>query len=287
MTGFSSASCNSQEILLTDSDSAKIDSLIEILKLNEHCLLVKFGYDAVTAIETKKGIVVIDAGISTGLAFKYRQIVEKEFGNKDFVNLIITHFHPDHYGGESVFPESKIIGQANSIQEISESEANPDKKKNRLKNIVKDYDSKLDAFEPNSKDWIEAFTQKIRYLMAYNDVVNNVPVRKPEILFKDSLDMDMENVTFELLCFGSFHSMSDILIYLPELKILFVGDLFSRYGRPSSDSKLKIRKAQCFKSVNWLEKRMNQIEKIVTGHGEILSADDLKTFNQKLLKQEF
>ncbi|MBK6965518.1 MAG: hypothetical protein IPH20_16725 [Bacteroidales bacterium] len=51
-----------QEVSLSDDISGEIDSLIEIRKVNKDCSLINFGYDAITAINTSKGIVVIDAG---------------------------------------------------------------------------------------------------------------------------------------------------------------------------------------------------------------------------------
>jgi len=83
--------------------SDNVDEYIKVNKLNNKAIMVNMGYNAVIAINAKKGIVVIDAGISNSLTAKYRKIIEKEFNRKDFANLINTHSHWDHTGGNQVF----------------------------------------------------------------------------------------------------------------------------------------------------------------------------------------
>jgi len=275
--------CHSPEVSASDVTSQKIDSLIEILKINEQCLLIKFGTDAITALKTKKGIVVVDAGISSGLTARYRKIIENEFQGNDFIFVINTHGHPDHNGGNLIFSESSIIGHVNSFQDMSEQWTNMGKRANHLNKIVDDYELQLKASDPDKKEWDEIFTQKIKYLNAYYDARNSVAVKQPDITFSDSLTINLEDVTLEMKYFGKCHSNSDILIYIPEMAILFNGDLFSKYGRPSIDSKLIPDYKRWQQSVYWTEKRMNRIEKIIDGHGQVLSTDDLKAFNSKMM----
>jgi glyoxylase-like metal-dependent hydrolase (beta-lactamase superfamily II) len=62
--------------------------------------------------------------------------------------------------------------------------------------------------------------------------------------------------------------------------MLFTGDLFSRYGRPHFDFN-EMKKNERWNYVKeWLLKRVDEIDKIVTGHGKILSRDDLESFIQ-------
>ena len=82
--------------------------------------------EAVSAIATKKGIVVIDSGMNPPLTAIYRRIIEKEFNRHDFAFLINTHSHHDHILGNSVFPEAKVIGQANSREESRQQLQSPD-----------------------------------------------------------------------------------------------------------------------------------------------------------------
>ena len=64
---YSFSGCSSKRISLSNIDSQKVDSLIKVQKVNDRTIIVNFGYDAITAIKTEQGIVLVDAGISTAL----------------------------------------------------------------------------------------------------------------------------------------------------------------------------------------------------------------------------
>ena len=61
-----------------------------------------FGAEAITAINTENGIVVVDAGISTALTQKYRRKIEQEFQHGHFSYIINTHADHDHYREQHV-----------------------------------------------------------------------------------------------------------------------------------------------------------------------------------------
>ncbi|RIH64170.1 MBL fold metallo-hydrolase [Mariniphaga sediminis] len=262
-----------------------IDSLIQINRINDNTIMALFGSDAITAINTDKGIVLIDAGISTGLTSKFRDRIKTKFQCDNFVYVINTHAHHDHNRGNSVFNKSKIVGHENSLKEIKNQWEDPEKVKSTVGKIIKEYDLELQKYEQNSEEWDNAFKQKTRYQNSYNDIENLTPIMKPNITFSDSLNIDMRNITFELKYFGKCHSMSDILIYVPELKLLFTGDLMFQYGRPSMNNKTMSDKDLWVKAIRWLEKRMYNIDNVIGGHGQIMSIDDLKSFNKKMLEQ--
>lgn len=257
----------------------QIESFIKTEKLNNRTILIRMGYDAVTSISTQKGIVVIDAGISTGLTEKYRKIIENEFKKSDFAYLINTHGHIDHTGGNSVFAGAVIVGHENCIDEISEQWKDPEKVKTSLRKILNDYDRELDNLAPETNEWNSVFCQKARYQYAYNDVLNNRIVTKPDLTFSDSLNLDMGDEKINLFYFGRAHSESDIIVHIPSEKILMVGDLFSRYGRASIPVKNSQFAQDWIQAVDWIEDRWNDIEIIISGHGEILSKEDLLSFN--------
>ncbi len=265
--------------------SAKIDSLINVQKINDRTIIINFGYDAITAIKTSEGIVIADAGISTGLTKRYRKVIEDEFHQKNFIYVINTHDHHDHIRGNSVFPESKIIGHENCLREITDQWSNPEKVAENLKKIAEDYDLQLQKSVANSVEWNDLFTQRIRYLYAYSDARNSIPVKRPDLTFSDSLKIKAGDTTFEMMYFGNCHSTSDILIYVPELKIIFVGDLFSRYGRISLNSKLVADKEKWQRAVYWTQLRMNNIDNVIEGHGQVLRLEDLKLFNNNILRK--
>jgi glyoxylase-like metal-dependent hydrolase (beta-lactamase superfamily II) len=268
----------------TDSSSQLSDSLVKVEKLNDKTILIRMGYDAVTAISTQKGIVVIDAGISGRLAVKYRKIIENEFPLNDIGYLINTHGHPDHTGGNSAFADAVIIGHENCINEISNQWKDPERVKSSLNKTVNDYDKELNRLVPGTNAWIDVFCQKIRYQSAYNDALKNVAVIKPNVTFNDCLNIDMGDIKFDLIYFGKAHSESDIIIHIPEMKILMVGDLFSQYGRPGFHADNGKIGERWIKVTVWIEKRWSDIGIVINGHGQIMSKEDLQSFISNIKK---
>ena len=279
---YSLSGCSSKQSTFNNIDSKKVDSLLRVQKINSRTLLVNFGYDAITAIETDRGIVIVDAGISTELTARYKKLIENVFHNDDFIYVINTHGHHDHIGGNSVFSQAKVIGHDNCSGDVSVRWTDPSKSMISLSNIIEDYEQQLQKSVPNTSEWDDIFTQKIRYMSAYSDVKNRVPARIPGITFSDSMTLELGDTVFEMIDFGKSHSNSDIVIYIPELKLIFIGDLFSKSGRPGFNLSA-IDKIRCMQAIAWIQKRINRIEKVIEGHGQILSTDDLKQFNNNIL----
>jgi alkyl sulfatase BDS1-like metallo-beta-lactamase superfamily hydrolase len=77
----------------------EIDDLINVVRISDRVIVVRTGinfFDAVTAIATEKGIVMLDAGFTPQMTERYKKIIAKELGRNDFKYLINTHSHLDH-----------------------------------------------------------------------------------------------------------------------------------------------------------------------------------------------
>ncbi|MBN1150476.1 MBL fold metallo-hydrolase [candidate division WOR-3 bacterium] len=260
----------------------RIESLIKIRQINEKTVLVTFGGDAITAINTRKGIVVIDAGISTSLTSRYKTVIEDQFGNSNFALLINTHGHNDHCGGNGVFTGATVIAHRNAEEEMSQRYKNRDKTISRLQSIIESFDSVMSPLVKETEDWNREFADKMRYQSALEDVLNNVEIKAPDTTFYDTMSIDMGDVRFDLFYFGKCHSQSDIYIHVPKFKILFTGDLFFKGGRLSLRDTLMTDKDRWNEAVKWTEERIDNIETIITGHGEILTKNDLTAFNENM-----
>ncbi len=149
---------------------------------------------------------------------------------------------------------------------------------------MSEYDLALQASELTKAEWTESITQKTRYSNALVDAQRGNEILEPDITFEDSLQIELGELKFEMIYFGKCHSNSDILIYIPELKILFTGDLVFKYGRPSIVYPQSDEKEKWIRAINWIEKRIPEIETVITGHGVILTTEDIKSFNQKIME---
>ncbi len=264
------------------AQNEKTDSLVKINWLNEKAIQITYGSDAVTAIQTQKGILVIDAGICTGLATQYRNIMEKEFSGSHFAYLINTHAHFDHCGGNPVFEDAVIIGHANCGEELRKSRIDTLKMMTSLQQIIREYEQAFDTAVSGSKERYEALCQKTRYGCALNDLANNILIGGWDQSFSDTMTLPMGDITAYLIWFGNAHSSTDIVIHIPELKLLFTGDLFSLYGRPSLGKYTENDKIRWYLVLDWLFSRKEQIETIVGGHGQMMGWEDIKSFRKRI-----
>lgn len=283
ITLFSVSSCSSPA---TDNPDKKvIDTLIKTIKLSDNVMVVRLGWDAVTAISTQKGIVVIDAGISNSLTSEYRKKIEKEFESKDFAFLINTHSHPDHVGGNQVFSDALIIGHENCPGEMAEYQGKIEKVKSGLHNNIDDYDKQLRSAEKWSEEWEGAFVQKYSLQSAYNDLLKDRIMTPPSLTFSERMNLEMQDSTIYLVYFGNAHSRSDIIIYFPQERLMMTGDLFSPGGKTWIKNTEK-KDIDRWKTVSdWMVSVVENVNLVISGHGEIMTREDLESFIKNIEKR--
>ena len=235
-------------------------------RLSERILVVwggKVYKDQVVAIASEKGIVMIDAGKSPTLTGKYRTIIEREFGSDDFKYLINTHHHFDHTAGNQIFPEAIIIAHQKTPG-LMETWAQNRRSfiDSRRRDLLPGWISQRDRMEPGSEEWKRFNDIVTTQIVMLDDYENNYILTLPDIIFNDRLTLDMGDVTFRLYYWSEgLHAGDDILIYCPEERILFSGDLFHKNSftftySPIFDGERQISiMAEIFKdenSVKWI-----------------------------------
>lgn len=276
LTLINSPFCNSQNSPTLQLE--KVDSLITSKKINEHTLQVKYGQDAITAINCNDTLVIIDGGISPTLTARYKEIIEKEFKTNHYKYLINTHGHYDHYMGNSVFTNAKIVGHQNCIKEINDQWRQPETAKGIIAQIIGIITNQLTSAKPGTADHADLTAQLTAYKFSLQDISNGITIKRPQIVFTDSLLLQAGDLHFELYPFGTAHSQSDILIYVPELKLLFNGDLFMKYGKLGNNKNLEYNREGWNLAIKWLNARKKNIGVILGGHGQIMNVRDLDAF---------
>ena len=119
----------------------------------------------------------------------------------------------------------------------------------------------------------------MRYKLAYDDWVNGRVVTYPTITFDDTLNLYSGDITFNMIYFGKAHTNSDIMIHIPELKILLTGDLFYYGSRPSFGECEKKDVERWLVAKEWYTQRLDQIETLIGGHGQIMDKEELNDFS--------
>jgi glyoxylase-like metal-dependent hydrolase (beta-lactamase superfamily II) len=251
---------------------------LEPRKLSSNILVLEGGLGRchLTAVSTEEGIVVIDSLYTPSFASCARKIIEAEFGSSKFVYLINTHGHWDHSFGNQVFADAKIIGHENCAATM---QAYHERLVSALDGIKMDIAGKRDQLNYLDPDQEEVADIK-KYLDFYEPVVKDLEgdfvLTTPEITFSDKLTFSLGGMTFKLYYYGPSHSDSDILILVPELKLLVTGDLFNHGALVYINPDPNLVDVDRWLAV--LDEILSdgvEIEYIVPGHRDLLTRDDL------------
>lgn len=204
--------------------------------LTKRVLIVAYGDTylyPLAAINTKKGIVIIDSGMPPSITKMYRKRIKKELGRSDFKYLINTHSHSDHFEGNQVFKETEIIAHKNALKKMIEEkgfyekELTADikmtrktiKRRNLLKNTLK----KDTYLYKHLRD------SNYMYKKMCDDYETIFKLTLPSITFTDNLTLDMGDLKIHLVYFGpDYHSGNDIVISIPAEKLVFTGDIIAQ-----------------------------------------------------------
>jgi len=201
---------------------------VEVVRLSDRVLVLKEDVmsNNITAIASKKGLIVVDNSGFPSTARKMRGIIEKEFNRKDFAFVINTHFHWDHAWGNQAFPEATIIGHADCPAMMERDKDYVAVRVRYMRERLQEQKAKLDQADPDSveaRDIRRSISQIERDIKDHSDGFAIVP---PQITFNDRMTWDLGDLTLKMYFFGRAHSGTDIFIHIPEEEILLTGDIF-------------------------------------------------------------
>jgi glyoxylase-like metal-dependent hydrolase (beta-lactamase superfamily II) len=205
-----------------------------------------FGANA-GIIVGEKGIVVVDTLMS---AKEAKQFIEdiRAVSDKPIKYVINTHYHLDHAMGNCEFAElgAVIIGQDNDKAAMEKTAAET------LKNVEV-------------------------YGLTEADMEGTVPAY-PELSFKERMEIDLGDQKVQLIHARYSHTEGDTLVYLPDKKVLFTGDvLFTDFHPFLGEGNIDEWTAQLE------EIKAMDVEKIIPGHGPLSDKEDLAEMQEYLL----
>lgn len=196
-----------------------------------------------------RGVMVVDTGMGPANAERVLHEVRK-LTSKEILYLTITHFHPEHGMGAQSFPQgTRIVVPKAQKEELAEKGA--------------DYIKMFTGFSPQ----IAELLKPVKLVTA-------------DIAFEHELEIDLGGgVLVRLLHYGPAHTRGDNLVWLPNQKILFAGDVVvNRFFPIMPDPDASPR--------GWLEalNRLEQLQPatIVPGHGEVGDASQITALQEYL-----
>jgi len=206
--------------------------------------------------------------------------VAKQLTSNEITQVINSHEHNDHIRGNQVFgSDVDIISTALTRGAIARNE--PENIKSEKKTILKeiiDAQSKLDA-EKDPKRRRE-FSSLIAFMQGVSKSHSELKTRLPNITFEQKLTIHGTKRTVELLPFAG-HTKSDVILYLPEERIAFMGDLLFVNIHPYLASGSPEQWKQSIAKVEALGVKI-----VVPGHGPVGKSADLSAMLQYIQSLE-
>jgi len=181
-----------------------------VTRVSEHVYAI-IGYPNIAIVMGRHATLVVD----TGMGPRNGAVVVREaqkLAHNPLLYLTTTHFHPEHAMGEQAFPPNTLLIRPAAQQE---------------------------EMEKRGAEYIERFSKQ----SAQNkELLKDVKLRKPDIVFDKEAKLDLGGVTARLFWLGPAHTIGDELIFVEGDKTLISGDVVQNKlvpFIPNADSSVK------------------------------------------------
>jgi glyoxylase-like metal-dependent hydrolase (beta-lactamase superfamily II) len=162
-------------------------------KVSEHVWAI-MGFPNVAIIVGSRATLIVDTGLGPRNGATAARVAAGLSQNHKLF-LTTTHFHPEHAGGEGGFPPNTIL----------------------IRNAVQQHE-----MEQHGTEMIEMFRNR----SAQNkELLADVTLRTPDVLFDAEAAVDLGGVTARLLWFGGAHTKGDELTFVEPDGTLVSGDV--------------------------------------------------------------
>jgi glyoxylase-like metal-dependent hydrolase (beta-lactamase superfamily II) len=221
-------------------------------------------------VDMGEELLIFDTFLSPQAASELKEFAEKLTSNS-LRYVVNSHSHNDHIRGNQVFkPAATIISTSLSRTAMEKSEPQQiEQEKQYAPKSLKEFKAKLDQAKDNR------LQQELKMWLGYYEaMVESHQILKttlPDITFEKEFVLYGRERTLKLMAFEAGHTMGDLVMYLPDDKIIFTGDLvfidmhpFLADGQPEEN-------VSVLKSLMSLE-----IEKVVPGHGPVGNMSDIE-----------
>src|SRR5688572_24657887 len=156
----------------------------------------------------------------------------KQATGKDFGRVVLTHHHGDHVNGNQFFTRAEILSHPYCRSEV------------------------LKAVPNAPKTWTPT--------PGVADVAEERRLVPPTVTFKDDLVYEIGGTEVQFRCTGPAHTWGDVVAYLPQHKIVFLGDVGFFWVAPYANNSYITKWIDvCNAILGW------DVDVLVPGHGPI------------------
>jgi glyoxylase-like metal-dependent hydrolase (beta-lactamase superfamily II) len=186
--------------------------------------------------------------------------------------VVNSHFHPDHTHGNQAFADAQFIGSTATRRDVLEIDLASMNRtdavvQNQLKNLRRDLVKNSDTTQ------LQELRDQIKKREKYLESVSHSKIIPPGATFDDSMIVRDGEQEANLLWLGPGHTDGDIIIFLVQKKIAYLGDLFFNRAIPN------VQEARMLEWIKTLKETLKlDANKFVPGHGAIGSRKEVETF---------
>lgn len=230
-----------------------------------------------TFVIGEDSVVVFDGGgmpaMSEQLIAKIRSITDKPVSH-----VIVSHWHGDHFFGVSRFadeyPDVKFVAHEFTREVINSSRINyVDRERGFVEENIGEFEKIVaTGVDSDGKEHNETDRTIYARIIADRDDIDyeflRAKVIPPDVVFTDRYEIDAGNKKIELLFLGHANTAGDIVMWLPEERIVATGDIVV-LPSPYAFNVPPRAWAETLRALNALDYRT-----LVPGHGEIQSSTD-------------
>lgn len=185
--------------------------------------------NAIVAIATQKGIVVVDAPFSKTIAAGFRSAIQAEFKRNDFAYLVNTHDHVCHVGGNEAYADLPIVGHESLVREMLKSKNDPERAANMRGVADRGLARVREYLQKNAPEKLQGhgfLNLEKSWQIIQSDYRDNPPVVPPTITFDREMTLHLGDVTVRLTYYGHGHGVADTIVRIPEENLVLTAGIF-------------------------------------------------------------
>jgi glyoxylase-like metal-dependent hydrolase (beta-lactamase superfamily II) len=172
------------------------------VKISDHVWAI-MGFPNIAIVTGTRGTLVVDTGLGPRNGATLARVAAKLSAPNAKLYLTTTHFHPEHAAGDAGFPPTTILIRNDMQQREMDLHGT----------------ELLTTFSSRNAQWKE--------------LLADVKLRPPDVLYTDEAKVDLGTATVRLLWFGGAHTKGDELIFVEPDRTLISGDVVQNKTVPN------------------------------------------------------
>ena len=216
------------------------------------------------AIDIGDDVLVFDTFVNQHAAEEFREAVAHLVG-KPISHVVNSHYHSDHVKGNQAFKGAKIVSTIKTRDVMVKSKKHYETDLEAVREEVqRDLESHLASPEDPDTLLFEGYDR------GHLDGLSTLEYTLPDVTFEDRMTFYGTKRTAEVMTYGGGHTVSDALLYLPDERVLFMGDLLFVECHPYLADGNPAELFRIFDRVKGLDTKV-----LVPGHGPVGTLRDI------------